>query len=324
MDWDIDQVKKEMRGPVAINMAPFNPDLSLNLEALKDHIRYMIAGGLGMGQGVMICPSGSGEYLALSADEHRQMVKTAVEASDGRIPVVAGVAGININDVIALAKSARRAGAKYAMIPAPFYDSIDQDGIYEWYRILSESLDMGIMIYDQSWRGDLRTTLGLPLIERLAGLKNIVSLKNGSPSLMEDMVVALERFSDRFAFIDNSLAYTAVLAHMHGGTGFISGPSAWWPEFEVKLFKLMEQGKYQEADRWHARIAPYMDWFAGEFFKAPRFFHSAAIIKASLEYVGLYGGPLRPPFRAMNAAEKRDLHAVMDKIGVTKLAHAGR
>jgi 4-hydroxy-tetrahydrodipicolinate synthase len=250
------------------------------------------------------------------------MVKTAIEVSDGRLPVVAGVAGNNINEVIALAKNARRVGAKYAMIPAPFYDSIDQDGIYEWYRILAESLDIGIMIYDQSWRTDLKTTLGVPLIERLAGLKNIVSLKYGSPSLLEDSIVALERFSDRFAFIDNSLAYTAVLAHMHGGSGFISGPSAWWPEFEVHFFRLMEEGRYKEAERWHARLATYMSWFAGEFFKAPRWFHSAAIIKASLEYVGLYGGPLRPPFRAMSSEEKEQLHAVMAEMGVKRLAHA--
>ena len=194
MDWDMDRVKQELRGPVALAVAPFNEDLSLNLEALKEHIRFMIAGGLTTGRGVLICPSGTGEYLALSPEEHRLMVKTAVEVADGRLPVVAGVAGININQVIELARSAHRAGAKYAMIPAPFYDSIDQDGLYEWYRILSESLDMGIMIYDQSWRSDLGTSLGLPLMERLAGLKNIVSLKYGSPSHLEAMIVALERF----------------------------------------------------------------------------------------------------------------------------------
>ena len=73
-------------------------------------------------------------------------------------------------------------------------------------------------------------------MERLAGLKNIVSFKYGSPSHLEAMVVALERFSDRFAFIDNSLAYTAVLvtcmagrdssrARRHGGPSSSSSSS---------------------------------------------------------------------------------------------------
>lgn len=316
MLWDIGLVKQELRGPSALVMAPFNEDLSLNVDALRRNIRYMLDGGMRTGRGHMICPCGTGEYLTLSAEEHQQMVRAAIEVADGQLPVVAGAAGIDVRQVIALAENVRKAGAKYVMVPPPFYDRIDQDGIYEWYRLLAESVDVGIMIYDQSWRTDLGTTLGLDLIERLAGLDNIVSLKYGSPNIFQDTVVALERFSDRFAFIDNSLGYTAVVSHMHGGTGFISAPSTWWPNFELELFDLMEHGRYPEADAWHARMAEYMAWFGGEAFKADRFVSQTALVKASLEYVGLYGGPLRPPFRAVSRTEREALYATMDKMGV--------
>ena len=246
------------------------------------------------------------------------MVETAIEVTAGRLPVVAGVGGIDIRQVIALAENAQEAGAKYAMIPPPFYYRIDQQDIYEWYRILSSSLDIGIMIYDQSWRANLGTKLGLPLMERLAGLERIVALKYGAPRLFFEMIEALERFSDRFAFIDNSLAYTAGVSHMHGATGFVSGPSVWWPEFELEFFRLLEDGKYAEADRWHTRLAPYMAMFHGEYGEAHLSFHAAALIKASLEYVGLYGGPLRPPHRAMNPQEKEELWAIMNRMGVKK------
>ena len=316
MDWDIELVKQELRGPSALVMAPFNEDLSLNVDALRGNIRYMLDGGMRTARGHMICPCGTGEYLTLSGEEHQQMVRAAIEVADDQLPVVAGAAGIDVRQVIALAENARKAGAKYVMVPPPFYDRIDQDGIYEWYRALDESVDMGIMIYDQSWRTDLGTTLGLDLIERLAGLDNIVSLKYGSPNIFSDTVIALERFSDRFAFIDNSLGYTAVVSHMHGGTGFISAPSTWWPDFELEFFDLMEQGRYPEADGWHARMAQYMAWFSGEAFRADRFVSQTALVKASLEYVGLYGGPLRPPFRAMSPTEMEELYATMDKMSV--------
>ena len=133
-------------------MVPFNEDLSLNLGALSKNIAYMIDGGMRTGRGHMICPCGTGEYLTLSADEHRRVVETAVEAAAGELPVVAGVAGINLTEVIAMAESAHKAGAKYVMVSPPFYDPIDQDGIFEWSRILNESVGAGIMIYDQSWR----------------------------------------------------------------------------------------------------------------------------------------------------------------------------
>jgi hypothetical protein len=58
-----------------------------------------------------------------------------------------------------------------------------------------------------------------------------------------------------------------------------------------------------------------MAFHTGEFTKGPRYFHDSAIIKASLEYVGLHGGPLRPPFRAMSPSDKDELHGVMERIG---------
>ena len=132
MLWDIGLVKQELRGPSALVMAPFNEDLSLNVDALRRNIRYMLDGGMRTGRGHMICPCGTGEYLTLSAEEHQQMVCAAIEVADGQLPVVAGAAGIDVRQVIALAENARKAGAKYAMVPPPFYDRIDQDGIYEW------------------------------------------------------------------------------------------------------------------------------------------------------------------------------------------------
>ena len=85
MGWDMDVVKQELRGPAALVMAPFNPDLSLNVEALETNIRYMLDRGLRTGQGFVICPCGTGEYLALSQEEHRLMVRAAVEVTDGRL-----------------------------------------------------------------------------------------------------------------------------------------------------------------------------------------------------------------------------------------------
>jgi len=311
-------VKQELRGPAGLVVATFDDDFSLNTNALAANIRHVMDGGMETGRGFIICPCGSGEYVSLSVDEHRRMVETAVEVAGGRLPVVAGAAGVNLEDVIERTENARAAGARYVMVPPPFYYEIDEDGMFEWYRIISESVDVGLMIYDQSWRADLGTTLTPAIIERLATLDNIVSLKYGSANLLKDMGTVIQAFSHRFAFIDNSLGFTATVSHMHGATGHISGPSTWWPEFELRFFELLEDGRYAEAERWQSRLAPYMAFHTGEFTKGPRYFHDSAIIKASLEYVGLHGGPLRPPFRAMSPSDKDELHAVMELIGAQR------
>ena len=318
MQWDIDEVKGELRGPAALPMTPFNEDFSLNLDALRGNIQFMLDGGLATGQGFIICPCGTGEYVSLSSDESRSMVETALEVCGDRMPVVGGVASLNLDDVISTGRRLVEAGARYLMIPPPCYYPMEADSLFEWYRILAESLDAGIMIYDQSWRAGAGTKLTLPLIERLADLPNIVSLKYGNALILEEMVEALQRFADRFAFVDNSLGYTSALAHMHGATSFISGPATFWPEFELEFFRLLEDGDYAAAERWHARLAPYFDLFQGEGGMGVGGLQHSALIKASLEYVGLYGGAPRPPFRAANAEEKAAVDAALDKIGAKK------
>ncbi len=317
-----DRALRELRGPAALVMAPFDDDLSLNLDALRSNIQFMLDAGLATGNGFMISPCGSGEYTSLSPSEHRDMVQVSVEAAAGRLPVVAGAASLNLDDVIALSQGAIDAGAEYVMIAPPCYYPISQDSLYDWYRIITDSIDAGVMIYDQSWRQELGTTLGVELIGRLAELPGIVSLKYGAPNIIEPMVEALERFADRFAFIDNSLGYTSTVAYMHGATGFISGPATWWPEFELEFFRLLEAGDFAGADRWHARIGPYMGLHQSEGGPGWQGLQDAAIIKAAQGYVGLHGGPSRPPFHGVTDEQREAIHQVLDQLGVRRAVPA--
>ena len=204
------------------------------------------------------------------------------------------------------------------MIPPPFYYKLDEEAFYNWYRILNDSVDIPIMVYDQCWRQELGTGISLKLVERLLNLPKVISLKYGGPSQFMEMIPALDNYSDKFAFIDNSLGFTSTIGHMHGGAGFISGPSTWWPEFELKYWNLLETKQYQEADKFHSRLEPYMKFFYGDEFSGEYSYFHASTVKASLEYVGLYGGPVRPPFRELNKSQKEKLFSVLDSIGGPK------
>lgn len=320
-DWDL--VKSEIRGPAALVMAPFREgDLSLDTDALAKNIKFIADGGLQTGRGFLIVPCGTGEYVSLNHDEHRQMVETAVRVTDGALPVVAGVASCDLREAIALSEIARQAGARAVMCPPPYYYRLSHDAFVDWYQRLAEAVDIGIIVYDQSWRKELGTNIAIPVMERLAEIPSIVSLKYGSPNIFMDMIDALDRFADRFAFIDNSLAYTATVSHMHGATSFISGPSTWWPEYELKFWDLMEAGNYKEADLWHSRITPYMHFHQGDEFEGDSHVFAAALIKACLDYVGLYGGPVRPPFQPLSPMMRDELYAVLDGMGVKSLTGA--
>jgi len=325
MGIDFEDLKRKIRGPSVLMMAPFKDSYELNIEALKENIRFIMDGGISTGKGHIICPCGTGEYVTLSHKENRMMVEAAVEVGGSKLPVVAGVPSCDYRQVIELANNAAEAGAKCVMIPPPYYYAISQEGIYRWYKVIAEEIKIGIMAYNQAWRSS-GTFLSVPLMGKLAGIENMVSMKYGG-EVMRDYITALGLYSKRFSFIDNSIAYTATAGHMHGGAGFITGPGVFWPEFEAKYWNLLEQRKYEEADKWHAKIGPFWQLYysGGGTIKGEEFvggdegaFFGASILKAGQEYRGLYGGPLRPPFIELTKEQKKKLFGVLEGMGVPR------
>lgn len=309
-----EEVKDLLRGPAALQMPPFNSDLTLNVEYLKENIRHAYDGGLRRKRGFLICPSGTGEFMNLTWEEHEQMVRAAVEATDGELPVMAGLATSRIHDTIAMAERLKNAGATALMIPPPFYYKLDEDAFFGWYKMLTDAVPIGIMIYDQAWR-NLGTGVSLSMMERLSEIPNMIALKYGSPAHFTDMITAFKRYASRFAFIDNSLAYTVAISHIHGAQGYISFPAVLWPEFELYRWDLLESGRYKEAEVLGARFSEFLHrYMTGDEFGGDFVFHDGATAKAMLEYAGLHGGPVRPPFRALNQKEKSDLFAMLDSI----------
>ncbi len=311
MGIDFEDLKGKIRGPSVLVMAPFKDNYELNIEALKENIQFIIDGGITNGEGHIICPCGSGEYVTLSPEENRMMVEAALEVAGDKLLVVAGVSGVDYREVIKLANNAAEAGAKCVMIPPPYYYVIKQEDIYRWYKIIADEIEIGIMPYTQSWRSE-GTFVSGALMRKLAGIENIVSVKYEGKEL-KDYIRDLDLYSKRFAFIDNSIAYKSTIAHMHGATGYITGPGGFWPEFEAKYWSLLEQGKYQEADKWHAKLGPWWDWYFSE---GP--FVDSSPHKAGLEYRGLYGGPVRPPFVELTKEQKKKLFGILEGMGVPK------
>jgi len=327
---DYESVKKKIAGPAVLEMIPFERrNLELNLDALKENIQYAIEGGIRRGKGVMIVPCGTGEYVALSAEEHKLVVKTALDAAGGKLPIVVGASGCDYREVVRLANGAAEEGADCVMVPPPYYYGMGQPDMVRWYTLIARNVRVGVMTYGQPWRNS-GMSFTTSFIREMAALENVISIKTGGEQLM-DYFEMLEAFSKRFAFIDNSLGYTATMAHMHGAAGYITGPAAFWPELEAQYWDLMEQGRYAEAERLHGKLGPFWQffWHGGGLLKGEEFagggegaYFGASVLKAALEYVGLYGGPVRPPFAELTPKQKTELFLILERAGVKRLQRA--
>jgi len=322
---DLEEIKAKIRGPSVSIAAPLKDNDELNKEAAREYIRFIMDGGITNGKGHILCPGGAGQILALSHEEQKMMVEAGAEVAGNKLLVVAGVNSCNYREAIELSLNAAEAGAKCVMIPPPYYDAVSQEGIYRWYKVIAEGIKskIGIMVYSQPWR-NLGTFISVPLLGKLAEIESIISIKY-TVGGMGDYIAALGLYSKRFAFIDNSTAYTAAVGHMHGAAGYITCPGAFWPEYETKFWSLLKQRKYEEAEKWRAKIGPFWEFFysgggdtKGGEFSSEGAFYVESIVKTALEYVGLYGGPVRPPFIELTKEQKNKLFGVLEGIGVPK------
>ena len=314
MDWDA--IRGSLRGPAALISTIFHEDFRLDDEAIERNVRAMFDHGFGDGGGFLIAPCGDGEYVTLSPEENARVVAAAIRGSDNSVPVVAGVQSTDYRLAAHIAAGTRRAGAVAVMMAPPVYYTLNDEAIVDWYERFGRSVDIGIMLYEQAWRGPMVNAGIRPeLVGRLLDIPNVVAMKHVGLFTLPDVFTILDRYHDRFAYIDSSGCYAMTAGHLHGASGYVSEVAALWPEFEMRYWQLLEAGSYREAEIHRTKIAPLLQ-LVEDHPSSEGAFSWISVIKAVLEYVGLTGGPLRPPFRALNRAEKEEVFRVLDSIGV--------
>ena len=224
--------------------------------------------------------------MTLSPEEHRLVVETAVRASGGTVPVVAGVQSTDYRLAAALAQGARDAGAIGVMLAPPMYYPLHEEAIIDFYRRFSEAVDIGIMVYEQAWRGPFVNARITPdAVGRL--LENPQCCRHEAQRAVQPrrrIHHPRYRYHDRLNYMDTSACYAMTTAHMHGAVGWVSELATWWPAFELRYWDQLEAGAYREAELEHARLNPLLEFtFANPPESGP--ISQNSILKAALDYV---------------------------------------
>jgi 4-hydroxy-tetrahydrodipicolinate synthase len=123
----------------------------------------------------------TGEAATLSHDEHRQAISLCIEATKGRVPIIAGCGSNSTREAIGLAQYAKQAGADAALVVCPYYNRPDQAGIEAHFRAINDAVEIPIFIYNVPSRtvsDILPETVG-----KLAKLPNIIGIKDATGDL---------------------------------------------------------------------------------------------------------------------------------------------
>jgi 4-hydroxy-tetrahydrodipicolinate synthase len=172
--------RANFKGVWAAALTPFNPDLSVNETALRSNLEHWVhtlnLKGLFVG-------GKQGEFFSMSVAERKRGFELAVEVAaerNGECGIITSCSDTNLDVVLDLARYSERIGADYIVVHSPvFHFGADTDEtIYEYYRYLSEQLDIGIALWNHP---DCGYIMSPELCSRIADLPNIVAIKYSVP-----------------------------------------------------------------------------------------------------------------------------------------------
>jgi len=285
----VEEAKSRWKGPVVPVLTIFNEDLSLDLEGLRGNIRYLLDAGAQVGNMVLLVCGAGGDFPVLTTDERKEVAETVADEVQGRVPIIVGAEHTSTLTCVELGRHALEIGADAIQVNPPYYHTPSLEDIFYHFEVISDSVDIGIVVYNTYWTA---LNIGLEGLERLASLENLIGVKWAAPSLTE-YKMGYEQFADQLAFIDNGGDF--VFAHKQGGVAWISHVSNFWPQHDWRILELMDAGRYEEAEEVISGFNVAFQAFRDEM--QAQTSGEGHAIKKIMELVGLTGGPSRPPTR---------------------------
>jgi dihydrodipicolinate synthase/N-acetylneuraminate lyase len=195
-----------------------------------------------------------GENNSLNADEKRSVLKAAVEAVGGKVPLIAGVSEFTTAAAVAYARDAERIGVNGLMVlPAMVYVPKPEELVHH-FREVARATALPLMLYNNP--PAYRVNIDFETLRRLADQPNIVALKESAPDprRFTDLINAFgERFL-LFAGLDD-VAFEGLTL---GAKGWISGLTNAFPQESLALFAAIRKGDLELARRIYRWFMPLL------------------------------------------------------------------
>ncbi|MCZ7561071.1 MAG: dihydrodipicolinate synthase family protein [Burkholderiaceae bacterium] len=251
-----------------------------------------------------LAPLGStGEFAYLNWEQQQRVVEVVIEAANGRVPVVAGVASTTIAQAQARARTFERMGADGILAILEAYFPIDDDGVYAYFEAIGKSVDLPVVLYTNP--NFQRSDLSLPVIERLSRVPNIRYIKDASSNTGR-LLSIINRVEGRMQVFAAS-AHIPACVMLIGGVGWMAGPACVAPRQSVALYEACRRGDWEQAMALQRPLWALNQAFAKH--------NLAACIKGGLELQGYaVGAPLRPQ-APLSAAGVGEVRAALAAIG---------
>ncbi len=271
-------------------------------EAYRELIEFQIASGT---HGIVPCGT-TGESATLSHDEHKYVVKVAVDQVKGRVPVIAGAGSNSTREALDLISFAKDVGADAALVITPYYNKPTQEGLYQHYSFLAKETGFPLVIYNVPSRTGVDI---LPeTIARIAREHpNVVGVKEATGSVRRTTEILEKVDREDFCILsgDDFIVYPLICV---GAKGVISVVSNILPSKMARLVDAALEGSHEEARKLHYELQPACRAMFLETNPIP--------VKTALAMMGKIQEEFRLPLCKMSEENRKKLRQILDSYGL--------
>jgi 5-dehydro-4-deoxyglucarate dehydratase len=294
---------KRFTGVFGFPITPLKKDLSVDLDGMAKLADWMTKYPFC----AQVTTGGTGEMYSLSPEENVEVIRVSVEATKGRMPVVAGI-GFNAPIAVSTARAAEKAGAAALLVMPPYYTNAPFDGLLAYYEAVGKATDLPIALYSRDWAAFTPDQVAR-LCDRIPTL---VFWKDGQGDARTYQRI-ISQVGDRLAWIggigdDCASAYFAV-----GVQAYTSSISNVAPKLSLAIAEAGMKRNFAKLDQLMRRyvhpLYALRDRSRG---------YEVAVMKKMMELRGLPAGPVRPPLVDVKASEEAEIKALVKLYGPWK------
>lgn len=320
-----EELKKAWKGIIPVQICPYGEDRELNVEGLRKNTKFL-ADFAKEGRDVIILTNGSTtSFYANTIEEQKTLIKNVVRTSED-VPVVAGTSQAGTRKTIEMTRYAEDIGADGAMVVPPYYHTPTKEGMFQHYKEIADSTNIGIIVYNNA---DVSGAWITPdLLKKISKIENIVGLKENTyhiPHIYEETRIIDQK---DMSLVDGIGYYTYVAKASFGMRfrGFVNGVGNFAPSLVYEVYEEVKKGNFKKAYNKVGKIDPFWNCvkkfmekrettsIAPELWRANYMYQSA--IKKAMDLVGLNGGPVRLPMVDITDEEGEKIREALEEMNV--------
>lgn len=250
-------MKHTFQGTGVALVTPFKKDFSIDFEALQKVTEHTIAGGVEY----LVALGTTSEAPVLNKEEKKLVVKTIVETTKNRVPIILGVGGNNTTEIIHQLQNEAFDDISAILSVVPYYNKPTQNGIFAHFDAIASASPLPIILYNVPGRtsANMNAETTIRLAEKHS---NIVGIKEASGDFAQIMEI-LRRKPEHFAVISGDDALTLPMIALDA-SGVISVAANALSNLFSEMVRLQLENKTVKARKYHYSMLPIIELFFKE------------------------------------------------------------